>query len=380
MAESSSPKIKNQNVKYKVEEVLVLYELNKRPTFVNKRTKTFSGHTHSFEIDHKYNSFSKVVSNIRKKELIRESTPRELLKHLTSPDFKAILKNISKPIYGGKDELINRVEKYAIDEDISRSTEKRCFVLTELGLEILNKYMNVVWIAKNKEYIYARPLNYKNKINEDYFMRHWEISDPVEMMINHYESKDSGIVARLYELNNNLEQAFYYGVRKFSEDINFQIGKCKQHGWFASNTRFNDFGVNSIRRIFHTLNINDESLGDILKYIYEYSIKDTSLITFDTYKEIIISTLNNEDKLHGESVKNLSDNIRKKFNHELYPEVYSYEYNDYEEEEESLLDILNILSTDDEHNENMILELMDDLDSEIIGKIKVKVDNRLSER
>lgn len=378
MAKFSSPEIKKQDIKYKVEDVLVLYELNKRPTFVKEPTKSFTGHIHSFEIDHKYNSFAKVVSNIRKKELIRENTPGELLKYLTIRDLKTILKSISKPNYGNKVDLINRIEKFASDEDISSSTEKRCFVLTELGLEILNKYMNVVWIAKNKKYIFANPLKYKSKFNEDYFMKHWDISDPIDVMIKHYKSKDSGVVARLYELKNNLEQAFYYGVRKLSEDINFQIEQCKEHGWFVSNIRFEDFGVNRIKKIFHHLNINDESLKDILKYIYEYSIKNTSLITLDTYKEIVISSLNNEDEMHEESVKNLSNSIRKKFGHELHDEVYSHEYNEYEKE--SLLDILNFLSTDEEHNENMILELVDDLDSEMIRRLKVKIDNRLVEQ
>ena len=49
MVKFSPPAIKNDDSKYKVADILVLHELNKRPTFVNAPLQTFSGHTHSIE-------------------------------------------------------------------------------------------------------------------------------------------------------------------------------------------------------------------------------------------------------------------------------------------------------------------------------------------
>ncbi|QDY46387.1 SAP domain-containing protein [Planococcus glaciei] len=96
--------------------------------------------------------------SLQENELIRENLPREILKHLTVVEMKVILKEISKPVKGTKDVLINRIEAHASDEDISNHTDKSCFVLTELGLEMLEKHKNVLWIHKNKRDIFRYPL------------------------------------------------------------------------------------------------------------------------------------------------------------------------------------------------------------------------------
>src|SRR5699024_10440013 len=120
MTKFNPPKIKCDK-KYTVGDVLVLYELSKRATFVNNPLKTFTGHTHSFHDRNSVLDFAKVVSNIREKGLIRENTPRELLDKLILTDLRNILKNISKPTYGTKEEVISRINKFASDEDINKS-------------------------------------------------------------------------------------------------------------------------------------------------------------------------------------------------------------------------------------------------------------------
>lgn len=381
MTKFRPPEINNNNSKYKVEDILVLYELNKRPTFVNDPLKTFSGHTHSFEGENRFFNFSKVVSNLQEKELIRENYPREILKHLTVQEMRDILKKISKPTSGTRNEVINRIETHASDEDISNNTVKNCFVLTELGLEVLDKYMNVVWIYKNKEDIFRYPIFYKSKFDEYYFMKHWDV-DPADTIIDYYESKDSGIVARIYEIENNPEKVFLYGIRKLSEEINLQLEKCKEDGWFNTSAGLGEFQIMSIKAIFKSLNISDDNLVEILKYIYDFSIKDHSLVTFDKFNEIIIALLTNHgDELYRELLEHLYRSNRARFGHEFYQEDINNYYQkgfDDEEQEESLKDILDIITIDENKKEEMILELMDVLDLEVIKKIKVKIDNRLT--
>lgn len=204
MTKFSPPAINNNNSIYKVEDILVLHELNKRPTFVNDPLETFSGHTHSiesFKARDIFLDFVQVVSNLQENELIRENLPREILKHLTVVEMKVILKAISQPVTGTRDVLINRIETHASDEDINNNTDKNCFVLTELGLEVLEKYKNVLWIHKNKRDIFRYPLFYESKFDEYYFMNHWDL-DPPNTIIDYYESENSGIVARIYQIEN----------------------------------------------------------------------------------------------------------------------------------------------------------------------------------
>ncbi|ANU13018.1 SAP domain-containing protein [Planococcus halocryophilus] len=163
--------------------------------------------------------------------MIRENLPKEILKHLTVVEMKVILKAISKPVKGTKDVLINRIQTHASDEDIRNHTDKSCFVLTELGLEALEKYKNVLWIHKNKRDIFRYPLFYESKFDEYYFMNHWDL-DPPNTLIDYYESENSGIVARIYQIENNSEKSFLYGLRKLTEEINLQLEKCKEVGWF----------------------------------------------------------------------------------------------------------------------------------------------------
>jgi len=131
MTKFSPPEIYNNNRIYKVEDILVLHELNKRPTFVNDPLETFSGHTHSiesFKARDIFLDFVQVVSNLQENGLVRENLPKEILKHLTVVEMKVILKAISKPFKVTRDVLINRIEAHASDEDISNHIDKSCFV------------------------------------------------------------------------------------------------------------------------------------------------------------------------------------------------------------------------------------------------------------
>ncbi|MGK7377603.1 SAP domain-containing protein [Planococcus sp. 1R117A] len=400
MTKFNPPAINNKNSIYKVEDILVLHELNKRPTFVNAPLETFSGHTHSidsFKARNIFLDFLKVVSNLQENELIRENLPREILKHLTVVEMKVILKAISKPVKGTKDVLINRIETHASDEDISNHTDKSCFVLTELGLEVLEKYKNVLWIHKNKRDIFRYPLFYESKFDEYYFMNHWDL-DPPNTIIDYYESENSGIVARIYQIENNPEKSFLYGIRKLTEEINLQLEKCKEVGWFNTSAGLGEFlslyaspvlgEPLSLKPIFKGLNISDENFEDILKYIYDFAIKDPSLVTFNNFHEIITALLTNPGHgLYRELLGNLYQSLREKFGHEHYQEdINNYhqkgfddeEKEEEEEEEESLMDILDLLIDDENRKLEMVFELIDILDLEVIKEIKVKIDNRLT--
>ena len=397
MTKFSPPAINNNNSKYKVEDILVLHELNKRPTFVNAPLETFSGHAHSidsFKARDIFLDFLKVVSNLQENELIRENLPREILKHLTVVEMKVFLKAISKPVTGTRDVLINRIETHASDEDISNHTDKSCFVLTELGLEVLEKYKNVLWIHKNKRDIFRYPLFYESKFDEYFFMDHWDL-DASNTIIDYYESENSGIVARIYQIENNPEKSFLYGLRKLTEEINLQLEKCKEVGWFNTRAGLGEFlSLNtspelgeplSSKTIFKGLNISDDNFEDILKYIYDFAIKDPSLVSFNNFHEIIIALITNPgDELYRELLGNLYQSNREKFGHEHYQEdINNYHQKGFddeekEEEEESLMDILDLFTIDENRKLEMVFELIDVLDLEVIKEMKVKIDNRLT--
>ncbi|EGA90211.1 hypothetical protein GPDM_06695 [Planococcus donghaensis MPA1U2] len=398
MTKFSPPAIHNNNNIYKVEDILVLHELNKRPTFVNDPLETFSGHTHSiesFKARDIFLDFVQVVSNLQENELIRENLPREILKHLTVVELKVILKAISKPVKGTKGVLIKRIQTHASDEDVRNHTDKSCFVLTELGLEVLEKYKSVLWIHQNKRDIFRYPFYYKSKFDEYYFMKHWDL-DPPNTLIDYYESENSGIVARIYQIENNPEKSFLYGLRKLTEEINLQLEKCKEVGWFNTSAGLGEFlslhaspelgEPLSSKPIFMGLTISDDNFEEILKYIYDFAIKDPSLISFNNFHEIIIALLTNPgDELYRELLGNLYQSNRKKLGHEGYQEdINNYhqkgfddEEGEQEEEEESLIDILDYFGIDENRKLEMVFELIDILDLEVIKEMKVRIDNRL---
>ncbi|HDE7580255.1 MULTISPECIES: SAP domain-containing protein [Staphylococcus] len=396
MVKFSPPAIKNDDSKYKVADILVLHELNKRPTFVNAPLQTFSGHTHSierFKARYIFLDFLQVVSKLQKNELIRANLPMEILKHLTVAELKVILRSMAKSVSGTRDVLINRIKRHATDEDIGNNTDKNCFVLTELGLEVLEKYKNVLWIHKNKRDIFRYPLFYESKFDEYYFMSHWDL-DPPSTIIDYYESKNSGIVARIYQIENNPEKSFLYGLRKLTEEINLQLEKCKEVGWFNTSAGLGEFlsltaspvlgEPLSSKTIFKGLNIDDDNLEDILKYVYDFAIKDPSLLTFNNYNEIITALLTSpSDGRYRELLGNLYHSNREKFGHKSYQEdINNYHQKGFDdeenEEEESLMDILDLLTIDENRKLEMVFELIDDLDLEVINEMKVRIDNRLT--
>ncbi|MFB2211110.1 hypothetical protein ACEY4C_13495, partial [Staphylococcus aureus] len=72
-----------------------------------------------------------------------------------------------------------------------------------------------------------------------------------------------------------------------------------------------------------------------------------------------------------------------KFGHKSYQEdINNYHQKGFDdeenEEEESLMDILDLLTIDENRKLEMVFELIDDLDLEVINEMKVRIDNRLT--
>ncbi|WP_157886507.1 hypothetical protein [Planococcus versutus] len=224
-------------------------------------------------------------------------------------------------------------------------------------------------------------------------MKHWDLDSPTTI-IDYYESKNSGIVARIYQIENNPEKSFLYGLRKLAEEINLQLEKCKEVGWFNTSAGLGEFlslhaspelgEPLSSKTIFKGLTISDDNFEEILKYIYDFAIKDPSLVSFDNFHEIIIALLTNPgDELYRELLGNLSKSIREKFGHKHYEDINNYHQKGFddiekEEEDETLMDILDLLTTDENRKLEMVFELIDLLDLEVIKEMKVKIDSRLT--
>ncbi|OTP50949.1 hypothetical protein A5884_000135 [Enterococcus sp. 7D2_DIV0200] len=376
MVEFNPPKILKADDEYYVGDILVLSMLNKRATYVNEPFKTFSGWSHSYEAEQNNINFLKVISKLKIKNLIRENLPKEILNHLTVAELKDILKNIYRPLSGKKSELIERVEKNSTDADICRVIDKKCFILTELGLEVLEKYKNVIWISENKEFIFSWDTS-KLKFDEYYFMKHWDVN-PSEIIIEHYESTESGIVARVYKIENNLEKAFHYGIRKLAEDINSQIERCKKSGNYNFKGCLAELQATRVVDIFKSLNISNDSLKSIIKYSYEFSIKDSTLISHNTFSEIVFSALHNEYENFSTLTTNVAIRISEKYGHELNAESTDFREGA-DNEEEDLNYILDMISRDAEHKEKLILSLIDEIDFELLKKMKIIIDSRLME-
>lgn len=372
------PEIKKNDSEYEVKDILVLNELNKRPTYVNDPLGTFSGHSHKSVADNNYIDFVEVITNLRQRKLIRESSPNEILNRLTNPELKVILKNINQRVSGTKEELVQRIATYANEEDISNNIDKSYFVITELGFKILDKYKNVVWIFENEEFIFyfSFHLSFKwKKFNEYYFMKHWNV-DPAQVMIDYYKPKNSAVVARIYQLENNLEKFFYYAVKQLSEDINLTLEKSKQNEWFNIGLQISSFHLMEVESAYKDLKIRDGNLKDILNNIYIGSIKDHTLISFNTFKKLIILILNNESQLYNQLLNDLSNSIRNRFVDEPEDNVNFGHYDENVCEEETILYILDQTTTDEKRKEEMILELIDELDLDVIKKIQAKIDDR----
>lgn len=390
MSGFNPPKIQRKDLKYSVKDILVLGMLNERPTFVDNPLRTFSGASHENTPGFYRNDFIKIVSKLKTKEMIRESTPKEILSKLTAADLKTILKNINKPSSGVKRELIKRVEDYATAEDILSNTDKTYFVLTELGTEVLQKHKNVWWISENKDYIFKDYT--KIRFDEYYFINHLD-EDPYEFLIDHYKSIDSGVVSRLYGLQENLEQAVYYGIKDFADSLNSVLEGYKKEGQFSllkQSYLYISFMRNNVDKQIKQLNIKEDSLDQLLKYIYDFSITDHTIINYEIFKQLIDNRLNTEYNLienHNDNYQKfdellleLIENIKQRFGHAKNneKEYFSSDFCTIEKtNEEKLEEILSILYDSEKMKVDLIMTLINELDMETLDKIKVEIDKRL---
>lgn len=378
LSEFKPPAIK-KNDDYKVEDVIVLYELDKRATYVDDPLRTFTGHRHRFRDGHRFIKFTNVVSHLRKKGLLRVSDANEIVEKLTVPELKDILKSIGEKTTGVKRLLVEKVKQFATDDDILNSTDKRYFVLTESGYEILNKYSNVIWIYRHRDYIFAYSIGHKSRFDEYYFMKKWN-NDPAKTLIEFYKTRDSGIVARVYEIINKPEETFHYGIKKFTEDLVLQMNKCKNNQFTYIEHGLGEFTLMPIRDIFNNLNITDDSLGETLQYIYNYSVDDKSLLNYEDYKELIVSLLKNVDDNIGKNLMlNIAERIRSDYGYEsddVTNDVYQENSNS-EYEEDNLMDMINSFYDDREELEAALLNLVDELPFDFLDKLNNKVVDRI---
>src|SRR5699024_124604 len=213
------------------------------------------------------------------------------------------------------------------------------------------------------------------------FMKHWDV-DPGQAIIDYYESKDSGIVSRVYIVQKDFEKAFYYWIKKLADDINFEIEKSETGEMLNSCAGAYEFVfVNNNYAVFDSLNISDDSLEEILEYIYKYSIEDQSKLSYKVFSELIKSLLIKEDmdlfftlltKAYTENAEKFNSENKYIVKRDFYVAVFDgKEISDDTPQER--LSYINM------EKERAILKWIDDLDLNAVENIKRKVDDILME-
>lgn len=360
--------------KFLVEDIIVLYEINKRPTHFNNPIKAFSGHHHHFRDKHQFINIVKVVKKLLNKGLIRESTPQELLPVLTNSDLQEILKGTGNKTYGTKAILIKRIKEFVSDEDICQCTDKSFFVLTELGVSILEKFKNVIWIYLHGDNIFEESFISKSKFTENYFLTHWKL-DPAKEIIDYYLTKNSGIVANVYQVEKDAFNSFYYFLKYFTERLSKQLIHCKEKGAYYSPYSLSALNWNLSAIFNNNLSMTDDQLEYLLQEIYSNSILEKSLINFNKYKKLINSILDDKgDPAILDMITKLFEEIRISFGHNIESNTRDAARLDDEiEVEYSIYEALHLMYNDDDKIESLILELLDDVSTNTLIKLKEKL-------
>lgn len=306
---------------YSVQDIITLSFLNDFPTQIKNPMLKLTGGSHEYEILVNNISYKEVLTKLSKGGLIRVNSSSELLSQLTVKELRQILKNLHQKISGTKKILIDRVKRVASKNDIAPYENKNFFVLTEKGKSTLAKFHNVVWINKHKKYIYLLMLEEENsldiKFDEYYFMNHLK-ENAAQTIINYYESRDSGIVARTYLVINDSKNAFYYYLRKFGENFDQYIERFKSSSSNCQNfINSYHFNTNAIINLYRSLNLQPNNLNKLANYIYNISIKNKVLVSKTDFSKLIFAFL--EDKSNNyEMLKKVYDTVFTKIR-ERYP-------------------------------------------------------------
>ncbi|GKS81003.1 hypothetical protein LPAF129_06880 [Ligilactobacillus pabuli] len=309
------PELKSKDG-YTVQDIIVLNFLRDFPTQVKNPMRKITGGSHEYEISVNFISYEEVLSKLLAKDLIRVSNPDEMMEHLTNTELREVLKKLSQKSSGAKSALIERIKNVSYDKEILKFDNKKFFVVTEKGMDILKKYRNVVWIHKHKKYIFVLLIDFESsphlKFDEYYFMNHLN-ENPSKTIIDYYESRDSGIVARTYMVNNDSKNAFYYGLRELGNNFDEYINSFKTSYSYNFQNFLNHLTIydECLINLCRSLNLQKDNLEKIIDYIYEFSIKNKSLVSKNDFRRIIILFF--EDKKNNyETLKEVYDTVFEK--------------------------------------------------------------------
>lgn len=365
----------------------MLNALNKRPTYVKQPFLTLSGYSHRDRARREYINFLEVIDSLVERKLIRESNLNEIINHLTVSESKAILKSINQKTSGKREDVIKRVLLNASDEDVKSIVDKNYFVVTDKGINVLKRYENVVWILENEDFIFNRSIklylgefNSWKKFNQYYFMDNLDI-DPVKTMVDYYKSKESRIVARIYQIENNEKKFFYYLIKQLAEDINFFLEASKERNISSIELSISMFHILILEYEGIDLDMAEKSLKIILKEIYLDTIKYKELLSFDKFERLVTLIFNDEKNLYNQLLETLDKEIKEVYilGHQDNNINIDSNNSDFCEKNQTVLSILDLVTKSDETKERLILELIEDLDLNIIKKIHKKLEDVLSQ-
>lgn len=293
MKDFRPPKLQRKNSETTVTEVLLLNKIYKKPVFVSNVNRKVTGGSMKNYYELQGIDAKAVLFQLRSKNWVRENTNSEALPYLSKSELEELVKSISQFKSSlNKDKLVQLILDYHLENKPNRLTINKFYEVTATGQTIIKKYKNLIWLNENKSnFLMAFS---QLKYDEAYFLEHPSI-EPETVLIPYYQTRDSGITARLYDYFGDIEKSVNYTLKALAEAFNKDLQFFNSN--YADMSAFdgpfsNAAGIlERLQTQLNALNVTSDSMDELLKYVYDNIIINKSALSYQIFLELYESAL-----------------------------------------------------------------------------------------
>jgi|GEM_PF-1676348 len=355
---------------YTADDIYVLYNLINKPVLKANVNRKVTGGKFEIYLESRAINNKTSISRLLKAGLIRENTPKEFLKYLTTSDLEKLVNRQGSLT---KDLLVEEAKATLSDEEVRNHRKyMTIYMVSDLASDTLKKYENLILYFEKREDIFGhRERN--GRFNAPYFFKNPTL-DPLDEIFKYYKDKNPEIAGRVCYLREKYDSAIFYVIKLNTKNFSAKLDEIIDCFYYEYSFKLEQVKIFDawISGSYARIESTEDNVKEWIRQEYKQTFKYTELISYDLFERAHFAILFEE----SEEIVRVSSEIN-----ELIKDKY-FSKQDEQDSEGSIDSIRRIEQYYEKTAKDLALLdlLIGHLDLELLYGLRERVDLRISER
>ncbi|MGH1647616.1 hypothetical protein ABE945_07630 [Enterococcus gilvus] len=355
---------------YTADDIYVLYKMINKPVLKENVNRRVTKGEFKLYLDSRGINIKTSISRLLKAGLIRENTPKEFLKHLTTSDLKKLLNRQGSLT---KDLLVEEAKATLSDEEVRNHRKyMTIYMVSDLASDTLKKYENLIFYFEKVDDIFG--YGERNvRFNASYFFKNPALN-PLDVIFEYYKNKNPEIAGRVCYLREEYDSAIFYGIKLNTKKLSVNIENIIERSYYEYSFKLEQVKIFDrwFTGAYGRIESSEDNVKEWIRQEYKQTFKYTELISYDLFERAHFAILYEE----SEEIVRISLEIDK-----LIKDKY-FSKQDEQESKDAIDGIRRVEEYYEQTAKDLALLdlLIGHLDLELLYGLRERVDLRISER